>query len=101
MICWHERPPTKEQIAAHATQQPLPGITPTAGLWMVRMDGQPPYLVAFRSVPEGAQYVIIGSHEWHTAPNAPDDVKHPTGVWWRPLTATGDDCSWPVTPTGD
>jgi hypothetical protein len=92
---WHERPPTKEQIAAHAEAHPLT-ITPIAGLWMVRKDGELPFLVALRPVRGGVEYVFLGDIEWRTLPNAPDDVRHSTGTWWRPLTATGDDCPWPI-----
>lgn len=81
---WRDKPPTPEEIRAHARTHPMWG--PSA-LWVVALPTDQTVMV---------EYVYLG--HWNPTSDAEviADLQR-QGAWlWRPCRILGEPCPWPV-----
>ncbi|MDO9016579.1 MAG: hypothetical protein Q8S73_38505 [Deltaproteobacteria bacterium] len=102
ILAGREKPPSVEEIVAHAAAHPWGG-DPTAGRWLVRAPNlasgaECSSVVVLRHLPDGRVFCAMPSGKWIELPDNPSGVHEPGSRWW-PLDGRGAPCAMPrVTP---
>lgn len=100
MINGREKPPSVEEMRAHAAAHPWGGDK-TMGRWIVRAEkasngAEASAVVALQCLPDGRCLAGTPGGGWQLLPPNPDGQHDPGSLWW-PIDRNGLLCDWPVT----
>lgn len=104
VLAGREKPPSVEEIAAHAAAHPWGGDT-TSGRWLVRVPtlGVPgtaecSAVIVLQAMPDGRVLCGMPNTEWLDVPPNPLGIHEPGSRWW-PLTKDGALTTIPKVPS--
>lgn len=96
-LAGREKPPSVEEMMAHAAAHPWAGDT-TAGRWLVRAPesksgAECSAVVVLRRRSDGRVFCGMPSGAWVELPPNPSGQHEPGSRWW-PLDRNGRPCAW-------
>ncbi|TAK27248.1 MAG: hypothetical protein EPO40_16625 [Myxococcaceae bacterium] len=101
ILAGREKPPSVEEMRAHAAGHPWAGDR-TTGRWLVRAPDAPngaeaSAVMMLRALPDGRCFASTINDDWYELPDNPGGTHAPGSRWW-PLAVDGAPCAWPVMP---
>lgn len=101
ILAGREKPPSVEELRAHAAAHPWAG-DPATGRWLARAPNSAngaecSEVVVLRYLPDGRVFCGMPSGKWIELPDNPSGVHEPGSRWW-PLGRSGAPTAWPVAP---